>query len=60
MKKSLLALAVSALFFNASQSLAKADVEVVWDNPKSLLTFNQPISHAQNLESKPLLSLKST
>ena len=34
MKKSLLALAVGALFFNASQSLAKAEVEIVWENPK--------------------------
>lgn len=34
MKKSLLVIATSALFFNVSQSMAKAEVEIVWENPK--------------------------
>ncbi len=34
MKKSLLTLAASALVLSASQSVAKADVEIVWENPK--------------------------
>lgn len=47
MKKSLLALAVSALFFNTGQSLAKAEVEIVWENPKDY-TDVKPTSQSRS------------
>jgi len=47
MKKSLLAIAAGALFFNASQSLAKAEVEIVWENPKEYRDV-QPTSQSRS------------
>ena len=47
MKKSLLVIVTGALLLNASQSLAKAEVEIVWENPKEY-TDVRPTSQSRS------------